>query len=216
MKKIFIPIIIALLGVAGFLVYKVSQPAMVGDLPLRNQYGMGNGFGPGNGTGGGTGNQNGLNASEGTCNVDSCLAVDGLEYPVGDLSQEAKSALESALDDEYKAYATYDAVIKKFGNVRPFIMIIRAEEQHISSLKGLFDKYGLDIPENPYLGSITAPETLSAACSTGVDAEIANADLYRNDLLPSVTDYEDITLVFNNLMNASQNQHLPAFERCAE
>jgi hypothetical protein len=125
-------------------------------------------------------------------------------------------SLEKALDDEYKAYATYDAVIEKFGNVRPFIMIIRAEEQHISSLKGLFDKYGLLIPENPYLGEIDAPETLTDACSTGVEAEIENAELYRKDLLPNVVEYEDITLVFNNLMNASQEKHLPAFERCAE
>ena len=56
--------------------------------------------------------------------------------------------------------------------------------------------------------------TLTAACQTGVDAEIANADLYKNILLPIVTNYPDITAVFTNLMNASEEKHLPAFEKC--
>jgi len=55
---------------------------------------------------------------------------------------------------------------------------------------------------------------LQEACQIGVDAEIANAALYRDELLPAVTAYEDITLVFENLMNASQQKHLPAFEKC--
>jgi len=154
--------------------------------------------------------------SKQNCLADGCLAVDDLNYPVGKLTDEAKASLFKALDDEYKAQATYDAVINKFGNVRPFIMIIRGEEQHISSLKALFDKYGLDIPENSYIGTITSPNTLAEACALGVDAENANASLYKNDLLPNVKDYEDITIVFNNLMNASQQNHLPAFENCAQ
>jgi hypothetical protein len=214
MKKIFIPIIIVLVGILGFLVYRVSKSSIDMQLISQNQPVGGNGYGVRDGIG--AGNQNGPNDTKGSCNADSCLAINDLEYPVGDLSEEAKTALEKALDDEYKAYATYDVVIEKFGNVRPFIMIIRAEEQHISSLKGLFDKYGLLIPENPYLDEIDAPETLTDACSTGVEAEIENAELYRKDLLPNVVEYEDITLVFNNLMNASQEKHLPAFERCAE
>ena len=215
MKKLIIPIIVVLVGSLGFVVYKFSDSTAEMN-QIADQQVRGNGFGPSDGQGMGDGNQFGSGNTKGTCNADGCLAVSDLEYPVGDLSEEAKSALESALDDEYKAYATYDAVINKFGNVRPFIMIIRAEEQHISSLKGLFDKYGLEIPENTYLGNISAPDTLAEACSTGVEAEIANAKLYEDDLLPGVSDYEDITLVFNNLMRASQDSHLPAFERCAE
>lgn len=156
------------------------------------------------------------NGSKENCLSDGCLAVSNLEYPVGTLTDEQVGALQSALDDEYKAYATYDAVIKKLGNVRPFIMIIRAEEQHISSLKALFDKYGLNIPENSYLGSVTFDGTLSDACTTGVEAEIANGMLYQEDLLDKVKGFEDIAMVFTNLMNASNTKHLPAFERCVE
>lgn len=150
----------------------------------------------------------------GNCVSDECLYVDGLDYPAGELTDAAKSALRSALDDEYKALATYEAVMAKVGSVRPFVMIARAEEQHISSLKALFDKYGIEIPSNPYMGKVSVPGTLSASCQAGVDAEIANASLYKDKLLPAVKDYADITGVFTNLMNASQERHLPAFDRC--
>lgn len=158
--------------------------------------------------------QEGMHANRGNCLADECLAVEGLDYPVGTLSDAAKQALSRALDDEYKAVATYGAVMEKFGNVRPFIMISRAEEQHISSLKALFEKYALAIPANPYTSQISAPATLALACQTGVEAEIANATLYKEQLLPAVADYPDLAQVFTNLMHASENRHLPAFERC--
>lgn len=161
-------------------------------------------------------NANRPKTSRGNCLTDECLAIDNLNYPAGDLTDEVKSSLNKALDDEYKAYTTYEAIINKIGKVRPFIMIIRAEEQHISSLKALFDKYGLTIPENPYIGKVSSPSTLAEACTAGVDAEIANASLYKDKLLPVVKEYEDITLVFTNLMNASQQKHLVAFQRCAQ
>jgi len=134
--------------------------------------------------------------------------------PTGELSESAITALKTAIDDEYHALSTYQAVIEKFGTVRPFSMIIGAEEQHIASLKAIFDKYGIEIPANTWDGKAVAPATLQEACQIGVDAEIANADLYRSQLLPAVSEYPDITSVFENLMNASQDKHLPAFERC--
>ena len=93
-------------------------------------------------------------------------------------------------------------------------MIVRAEESHISSLKAIYDKYGLEIPENKWVDKVTAPETLKESCSVGVIAEIENARLYKEDLLPLVGQYPDINGVFTNLMNASEQKHLPAFQRC--
>lgn len=148
------------------------------------------------------------------CLADDCLLVDNLEYPVGELPQSVKEALDEAINDEYKALATYEAVISKFGTIRPFSMIKGAEEQHIASLKAIYDKYGLIPPVNTLSGTLSAPGTLKEACQIGVEAEIANAALYRNQLLPAVKDYEDITSVFISLMNASQDKHLVAFEKC--
>lgn len=149
------------------------------------------------------------------CLADDCLVVDGLEYPVGTLPKEVKTALDQALDDEYKAYSTYQAIISKFGSSRPFSMIIGAEEQHIAQLKSIYAKYGENPKANPYLGKITVPKTLADSCQAGVTAEIANADLYKSKLIPQVQDYADINQVFTSLMNASEQKHLPAFKRCA-
>lgn len=148
-----------------------------------------------------------------SCVGDECLQIENLDYPTGTLPEKVTSTLTRALDDEYKAQATYDAVISTFGDIRPFIMIVRAEEQHIAALKSIFDKYGISIPENPYV-NVSVPETIQQACQTGVDAEIENVRLYKEDLLPVVSDYPDITTVFTNLMRASEEKHLPAFERC--
>lgn len=148
------------------------------------------------------------------CLADECLAVNDLTYPAGELPQEVQEALDSALDDEYKALSTYEAVISEYGSVRPFAMIKGAEEQHIASLKAIYDKYGLTAPANNWTGKVNIPSSLPEACQIGVEAEIDNAALYREQLLPVVIDYEDISLVFTSLMNASQQKHLPAFEKC--
>jgi len=148
------------------------------------------------------------------CLADDCLMVESLEYPVASLDKKVVEALDEAINDEYKALTVYQKVTAKLGMVRPFSMIMGAEEQHIASLKSLFNKYGLSIPQNTWASKITVPATLKEACQAGVVAEIANASLYREKLLPAVSEYEDITLVFTNLMNASEQKHLPAFEKC--
>lgn len=136
------------------------------------------------------------------------------------LNQEAEQityekALAIALDDEYRAMATYDAVMENFGEIRPFNSIKKAEQNHISSLLDLYDYYELEVPENEWEGKVEIADTLEDNCQIGVQAEIDNADLYKNILLPAVEDYSNITQVFTNLMNASQNNHLPAFKRCS-
>lgn len=161
-----------------------------------------------------TSNRQNNQASKANCLADECLLVDSLEYPAGELSTDAKQALNEAIYDEYKALSTYVAIIAKLGTVRPFSMIKGAEEQHIASLKAVFDKYGLSVPNNTWLNKITVPNTLKEACQAGVEAEIANARLYKETLLPKVSEYEDITTVFTSLMNASEQKHLVAFDKC--
>ncbi|GEO83572.1 MULTISPECIES: ferritin-like domain-containing protein [Alphaproteobacteria] len=134
------------------------------------------------------------------------------------LSAGARSAVEAAIDDEYRAEAFYAAVIAEFGQVRPFSNIIRAEQMHASELGAIMAKYGLKKPANPYLAdpAITAsvPETLAEACKMGVDAEVLNRNLYDKRLMPAVQDYPDIQIVFSALRDASEFKHLQAFEHC--
>jgi hypothetical protein len=70
------------------------------------------------------------------------------------------------------------------------------------------------VPENPWLGKVTRFASRQAACEAGVTAEIANGEMYER-LLES-TQRPDILTVLRSLQEASQERHLPAFQRCAQ
>lgn len=134
------------------------------------------------------------------------------DYPYEDISEAEVEALNFAINDEYKARATYRKVIEKFGEVRPFINIVSSEGNHIDELEALYEKYGLGIPEDDWYAKVPEFDTIAEACQAGVDAEIENAALY--DSMFEYIDNQDITAVFTSLRNASETNHLPAFQRC--
>jgi hypothetical protein len=156
---------------------------------------------------------NPVNASRGRTVTDPVKAAPIENLTPGDLSESEVEALQKALDDEYKAWATYEQVIADFGAVRPFTQIQKAEESHIDALVRLFDRYGLEVPANEYVGSLPSFDTLAEACAAGVQAEIDNAALY--DQLFDGVENPELIRVFTSLQQASQTKHLPAFERCA-
>ncbi len=127
---------------------------------------------------------------------------------------DLNSYLTAAINDEYRARDTYQGVIDKFGNVRPFTNIQKSEEQHIRLLVGMYNKYGISVPGDS-VGGLPTPATIRAACSLGVQAEIENADMYVG-LLAGTTSYPDVQDVFKQLRDASLYQHLPAFQKCAD
>jgi len=130
------------------------------------------------------------------------------------LTESEIGILIEALDDEYRAWATYDQVIADFGDVRPFTNIREAEARHIQALAALFARYAVPVPANPWVGKVERYASLHAACEAGVAAEIANAALYER--LISSTQRPDILSVLRNLQQASQERHLRAFRRCAQ
>jgi hypothetical protein len=123
-------------------------------------------------------------------------------------------ALREALEDEYLSWATYDQVVRDFGEVRPFVNIREAEARHIAALRRLFQTYGLDIPDNPWPGKAARYGSLQEACEAGVTAEISNGEMYER--LLSATERPGILAVFRKLQEASQQRHLPAFRRGAQ
>lgn len=131
----------------------------------------------------------------------------------GDLKKEEVDGLLLALNDEYHAWAVYDQINKDFNSPRPFINIQQAEARHIDRLKQLFTTYNLPIPENKWIGQAPKFQTVTEACKVGADAEIVNKQLY--DKLFKSTAREDILIVYRNLQRASEENHLPAFQRCA-
>jgi len=113
-----------------------------------------------------------------------------------------------AIQDEYLAQAEYAYIIKKFGEVRPFSNIIKAEENHISMLAPLFKTRGLAVPPNKASEYIVIPKDLKTAVETGVQAEIDNIAMYERFLAAKLPD--DVRDVFTRLKDASEN-HLRAF-----
>jgi rubrerythrin len=130
------------------------------------------------------------------------------------LTENEIRALNEALDDEYRAWTTYRQVITDFGEVQPFSNIIDAEARHIRALSALFARYGLAILENRWPGDAARYAGLQVACEAGAAAEMENEALYRR--LMGSTKRPDILAVFRDLQAASQERHLPAFQRCIE
>ncbi len=126
---------------------------------------------------------------------------------------QTQQAMIDAINDEYQARALYTAVIGKFGAVRPFSNIVRAEDWHVSLWKTLFNQYQIKIPGDSFAGKIPVPDTLQAACQVGIEAEKANVAMY--DRFLGFVQEPDLRAAFTQLRQASQERHLPAFQRCA-
>lgn len=123
-----------------------------------------------------------------------------------------EEALQRAFDDEIKAYATYSAVIEKFGAVFPFVNIVQAEQTHQNALVAIASAREITLVRNEP-ESISLPKTVQECCELGVAAEIQNIQLY-NELLLSVSEYPEVQDLFYRLQAASYNNHLPAFRKC--
>lgn len=122
-------------------------------------------------------------------------------------------ALQEALDDEYRSWATYDQVVADFGEVLPFANIREAEARHIEALRMLYSRYQLPWPNNPWPGKVERYPDVKAACVAAVAAEIANGEMYSR-LLAGIK-HSDIEVVLRRLQEASEQRHLAAFQACA-
>jgi hypothetical protein len=175
-----------------------GRPSEMG--PAEITYGQGSsqgesrGQGKGQGAGGGRGNSGGQGSRE----------------PLSDAEIEG---LVRAIEEEFGAQALYQSVLDKFGNVSPFNDIVLSEAKHASALINQAQKYGIPVPEFPSSEGLSAFETVDEACQAGVDAEIADAELY--DELMSFTTNSALIRVYTNLQKASLDSHLPAFEDCS-
>lgn len=128
------------------------------------------------------------------------------------LTESEIEALHMALDDEYHAFAVYQAVIADFGEIAPFVEIAASETRHIEALLKHFEKHDILPPENTWLGNVPSFDSVQDACQAGVEAELANIALYEQ--LFSMVDDPGLIQVFTNLSQASRESHLPEFQSC--
>jgi hypothetical protein len=140
--------------------------------------------------------------------------------PETPLSDEAHQAVLCALDDEYRSQAFYRAVLGKFPYAPPFLQIVESERRHAAALTKILDAYGVAAPANAHIDSAeilgSVPETLACACEAAVKDEIRNDRLYADHLLPKVAAYPVIAHIFEMLMRASRDCHLPALRTFAD
>lgn len=129
------------------------------------------------------------------------------------MTMNLEQALVMALEDELEARATYRRVIEEFGPVRPFSNIVKSEERHIEALRSLCRKFEVRPPVDRWLGQMEPPSSLLAACRDAIEVERENTALYER-LIEAARDHPDVRETFERLQAASQENHLPAFERC--
>ncbi len=128
------------------------------------------------------------------------------------LTDAEVEGLQAAIVEEYMAYNTYAEIIEEYGQVTPFSRIVNAEQKHASALIRLADYYSVEVPENEGITFDLAYTNLTEACQVGVEIEtIDGADLQK---LISETENPNLIKVYTNLMNASLEKHLVAFEAC--
>lgn len=128
------------------------------------------------------------------------------------LPQEIVDLMIAGWLDEQHAYAAYESIMTQFGEVAPFANIQQAEVQHAAAWEFLFERYGIPLPELPVF-DIPMFASVQEACALGAEAEIANFALY-DDMLTAFEPYPDIYQVALALRNASEFNHLPAFQAC--
>lgn len=127
---------------------------------------------------------------------------------------DVRTLLFDALEDERKAEAFYEAVLERFGPVRPFVNIVSAERRHAGAIERHLRRLGIAIPENRWKGRGEAPASLAAACEQAIAGEVDNIALYDR-LIPRIGD-PAVRQLFENLQAASRENHLPAIRRCLE
>lgn len=128
-------------------------------------------------------------------------------------SWSLEQMLRYAIEDEHFARAEYVAVMKKFGEARPFSNIKQSEDQHIGWLVELYAARKLAVPADAAASRVPIPATLLEAYKTGEQAELDNIAMYeaflRSPLLAR-PENADVRAVFGRLKAASEN-HLKAF-----
>jgi len=130
------------------------------------------------------------------------LPLSYAESPEPDL----KNILQDALNDEYTARDSYQAVLDTYGNILPFSRIVKAEQKHVAAIERIAERYEIELIQPTE--QITAPGSIEDSIAMAIDIEETDIKQYQELIdmgLPA-----DVTRMFTNLLKGSEN-HLKAF-----
>jgi hypothetical protein len=129
------------------------------------------------------------------------------------ISYSVAEMLTLAIEDEYSAKATYQALLVLFPQEKILEHLLSAEQKHINALVPLFETYNVTIPLESTIPLTVTYGSIQEAALDIVAKEVSNIAMYAHFLtqsdLPS-----DVEFLFTNLMNASI-KHQAAGERVA-
>lgn len=135
--------------------------------------------------------------------------------------QDLKTLLTTGIKEEYMARATYKAANLVFNNRKPFANIVRAEEQHTRMFIKLFEARKWTLPKDDYAQKpdesnqdfakrLNLPTDWTEALKLGVKLEKEDVKFLGDALKTDLPD--DVRTTFQNLLVASRDRHLRAFE----
>lgn len=135
----------------------------------------------------------------------------GADAALSDSELTLDDMITYALQDEYLALATYEAVVEAYGEVHPFTRLIVAETMHADALVTLAETYDITPVEDTADALVVLPESLDLAYETLLAAEANNIAMYEVFLATEDLP-DDVALVFTRLRDASL-RHQAAGER---
>ncbi len=127
------------------------------------------------------------------------------------LTAAVEKTVVRALEDEWRAEATYQAAQKELMSLR-LGNVVRMEQRHAAALTHVLEAHGNAVPAKPRFDAPVLADA-KAVCQAGVEAEKRNIALYDELLKTSLP--ADVACVFEHLKQVSKQRHLPAFEQCS-
>lgn len=132
-------------------------------------------------------------------------------YHGGTLTPEEIGYLNSAYKDECRDQYFFKKAYEKFP-ASGFAKIMNSEQNHISTLESIFNKYEIEIPKNLDFSDVVVPAVLDDACAMGLKLEKENVEMYQNFLKNVTNNY--LKTVFEDLRDITINRNIPAIDKC--
>jgi len=128
------------------------------------------------------------------------------------LTPEEIEFLNTAYKDECRDKYFFKKISEKFPDISAFSKIMNSEQNHVSALESIYNKFEIETPKNMDFSDVVIPSSSDDACSIGLKYERENVEMYKKFLL-SVSNTL-LKTVFEDLRDITINRNIPALEKC--